>query len=127
MPCFLPRCSNAGWTELLEPRLLLGFIWRYCIDNIFCLYCFDNIVKMIFLWLRDWIMIILLQNLNRSFWDNFLQILAKDDWVSTYCAQVNLFQKHLFLHQLTHNMAKDCSLNYKFSTWKFQAQNMLCT
>ena len=26
--------------------------------------------------------------------------------------QVNLFQKHLFLHQLTHNMTKDCSWNY---------------
>ena len=38
--------------------------------------------------------------------------------------QVNLFQKFLFLHQLTHNMTKYCSLNYKFSTWKFQAQNM---
>ena len=27
-------------------------------------------------------------------------------------------------------MMKDCSLNYKFNTWKFQAQtweNMLCT
>ena len=32
--------------------------------------------------------------------------------------QVNLFQKYLFLHQLTHNMTKDCSLNYEFSTWK---------
>ena len=30
--------------------------------------------------------------------------------------QVNLFQKHLLLHQLTHNMIKDCLLNYKFST-----------
>ena len=30
--------------------------------------------------------------------------------------QVNFFQKHLFLHKLTHNMAKDCSLNYEFST-----------
>ena len=30
--------------------------------------------------------------------------------------QVNLFQKHLFLHQLTHNMTTDCSLNYKFNT-----------
>jgi hypothetical protein len=30
--------------------------------------------------------------------------------------QVNLFQKHLFLHQLTQNRTKDCSLNYKFST-----------
>ena len=36
--------------------------------------------------------------------------------------QVNLFQKHLFLYQLTHNMTTDCSLNYKFNTWKFQAQ-----
>ena len=31
--------------------------------------------------------------------------------------QVNLCQKLLFLHQLTHNMATDCSLNYKFNTW----------
>ena len=36
--------------------------------------------------------------------------------------QVNLCQKLLFLHELTHNMTTDCSLNYKFNTWKFQAQ-----
>ena len=30
--------------------------------------------------------------------------------------QVNLCQKHLFSHQLTQNMRKDCSLIYKFST-----------
>ena len=41
--------------------------------------------------------------------------------------QVNLCQKHLFLHQLTHNLMTDCSLNYEFSTWKLQAQNMLRT
>ena len=41
--------------------------------------------------------------------------------------QVNLCQKHSFSHQLTHNMTKDCSLIYQFSTWKLQAQNMLCT
>ena len=29
--------------------------------------------------------------------------------------EVNLFQKHLFLHQLTHNLAKDCFLIYQFS------------
>ena len=33
--------------------------------------------------------------------------------------QVNLCQKLLFLHQLTHNMMTDCSLNYEFSTWKY--------
>ena len=38
--------------------------------------------------------------------------------------QVNLCQKLLFLHQLTHNMTTDCSLNYKFNTWKFQAQTL---
>ena len=38
--------------------------------------------------------------------------------------QVDLCQKLLFLHQLTHNMTTDCSLNYKFNTWKFLAQNM---
>ena len=26
--------------------------------------------------------------------------------------QVNLFQKHLFLYQLTQNMTKDCTWNY---------------
>ena len=31
--------------------------------------------------------------------------------------KVNLCQKFLFLHQLTHNMTKDCSLNYKFNAW----------
>ena len=36
-------------------------------------------------------------------------------------------QKHLFLHQLIHNMMTDCSLNYKFSTKKLQAQYMLHT
>ena len=30
--------------------------------------------------------------------------------------QVNLCQKLLFLHQLTHNMTTDCSLNYNFNT-----------
>ena len=33
--------------------------------------------------------------------------------------QVNFFQK-----KLTHNMTTKCSLNYKFTKWKFLAQNM---
>ena len=33
-----------------------------------------------------------------------------------FILQVNLCQKLLFLHQLTHNMTTDCSLNYKFHT-----------
>ena len=28
------------------------------------------------------------------------------------------------MHQITHNMTTDCSLNYKFNTWKFQAQTL---
>ena len=40
--------------------------------------------------------------------------------LQTFSVQVNLFQKHLFLHQLNHNITKCCSLNYKFSTWKLQ-------
>ena len=35
---------------------------------------------------------------------------------SVHGIQVNLCQKLLFLHQLTHNMTTDCSLNYKFNT-----------
>ena len=41
-------------------------------------------------------------------------------WFMYYIVQVNLFQKPSFLHQLTHNMTRDCSLNspekYKFRT-----------
>ena len=41
-----------------------------------------------------------------------------------------LFQKHLFLHQLAHNMTKDCSWNYhenfKRRTWPEHGQNMFC-
>ena len=36
--------------------------------------------------------------------------------------QVNLFQKLLFFHQLTHNMMTNCSSNCKFNAWNFQAQ-----
>ena len=52
------------------------------------------------------------------------------DWSTPACdftEQVNDSQKLLFLHQLTHYMTTDCSLNYMFSTWKLQPQNMLCT
>ena len=40
---------------------------------------------------------------------------------------LRMFSLYLFLYQPTHNMTTDCSLNYEFSTWKFQAQNMFCT
>ena len=35
---------------------------------------------------------------------------------SVAVVHVNLCKKLLFLHQLTHNMTADCSLNYKFNT-----------
>ena len=58
-------------------------------------------------------------------------IFSSDSWrdcsVLTSLLQVNLCQKHLLSYQLTHNMTTDCSLKYEFSTWKLQAQNMLCT
>ena len=48
-------------------------------------------------------------------WNSFLKF-----WMDVI--QVNLCQKLLFFHQLTHNMTTDCSLNYKFNTWTLQAQ-----
>ena len=50
-----------------------------------------------------------------------------DPLESGVALKVNIFQNHLFLYQITHNMTKDCSLNYQFSIQKLQAQNMLCT
>ena len=47
-----------------------------------------------------------------------------------YKLQANLFQKHLFLHQLTHNMTKDCSWNYrenyKHRTWGEHVLPIFC-
>ena len=61
---------------------------------------------------------------SQNKWEIFLIFVAfskilniTDKWLS----------EALILHQLTHNMTTDCSLNHQFSTWKFQAQNMLCT
>ena len=36
--------------------------------------------------------------------------------LANFLVQVNLFQKYLFLHQLTQNMTKDSWLNYQFCT-----------
>ena len=49
-----------------------------------------------------------------------------------YFVQVNLSQKLLFLHQLSHNMTTYCSLNYKFNKYvkipsSEHGENMLCT
>ena len=51
-------------------------------------------------------------------------LLTKLMWIAHNFVQVNLCQKLLFLHQLTHNITTDCSLNYQFSTWKLQTQNI---
>ena len=59
------------------------------------------------------------QRANNSY---FGVAFAQIKLIKKQSVQVNLCQKLLFLHQLTHNMTTDCSLNYKFSTWKFQAQ-----
>ena len=61
-----------------------------------------------------------------SFWT---EISASESsfWTEIWPVQVNLCQKHLFSHQLTHNMTRDCSLIYQFCTWKLKAQSMLFT
>ena len=41
--------------------------------------------------------------------------------------QVNLCQKHLFSHQLTHNMTKDLPVQYMKTTSSEHGENMLCT
>ena len=45
-------------------------------------------------------------------WNNFL---TEERFWWIRIIQVNLCQKLLFLHHLTHNMTTDCSLNYKFN------------
>ena len=57
-----------------------------------------------------------------SFWSKFFSKIVFNQLYPII--QVNLYQKLLFLHQLSHNMTTDCPLNYKFNAWKFLAQNM---
>ena len=52
-----------------------------------------------------------------------ISILATD-YIQKRRVEVNLCQKLLFLHQLTHNMTTDCSLFMKSTEY---LQNMLCT
>ena len=146
----LSHCIIQGplkkWTEhLLKLQLrvalgkpqedpLGGFFWTLLIH-----------VKIFLMWGQDVTVKVLLPYLKMSLYYHSTQInecSLSSFFLSSprlfklwnFQVQVNLFQKHLFLHQLTHNMTKDCSLNYKFSKWKLQAQtpsehaqNMLCT
>ena len=41
--------------------------------------------------------------------------------------QVNLFHRHLFSYQLTHNMTADCSLNHQFSNGNSSAEHVVYT
>jgi hypothetical protein len=50
------------------------------------------------------------------------QISVKMTWYVCQQSTGKSLSEALSLHQLTHNMTTDCSLNYKFDTWKFQAQ-----
>ena len=38
--------------------------------------------------------------------------MTKNETITSF-EQINLFQKDLLLHELTHNMTKDCSCNYR--------------
>ena len=58
---------------------------------------------------------------SKFFWSAFS---SHQLGMKTVQIQVNLCQNLVFLHQLTNNMTTNFSLNYKFNTWKFQAQNM---
>ena len=53
---------------------------------------------------------------QQFFKELFLKCLSKVSIPDSLIIQVNLCQKHLFSHQLTHKMIKDCSLIYQFST-----------
>ena len=54
----------------------------------------------------------LFQFFSPTFWTRFIS--NKNQF--NELVQVNLFQKPSLLHQLTHNMTRDCSLNYKKNT-----------
>jgi hypothetical protein len=56
------------------------------------------------------------------FWKKVFEI--DQNRKKVHVVQANLCQKYLFIHQLTHNMTKDCSMIYKFSTRKLKEQNM---
>ena len=71
---------------------------------------------------RIWIGCMLEELSKCKYWVAFNQWTDLLLFIFACKVQVNLCQKLLFLHQLTHNMTTYCSLNYKFNTWKLQAQ-----
>ena len=56
------------------------------------------------------------QNLSNSLVKLGIELPMSTRRISRAMLQVNLFQKHLFSHQLTHSMTTDCILIYQFST-----------
>ena len=52
----------------------------------------------------------------------FFNMLAKVHYLQSLYTGKSLSEALIFASTLTHNMTTDCSLNYKFNTWKFQAQ-----
>ena len=80
-------------------KTLLTFYWSMLTLNAFPICTYKIIGEF-----QDWL----------SLWFNRNKLVAG--------VQVNLCQKLLILHQLTHNMTTDCSLIYRFKTWKLQAQ-----
>ena len=121
------------WPSLHFSQKYFFSAWSVCLDSI-CLFKLPNFLT---LWSQWGQHLSVLSSMNVWLWivcffNNFVDEnsvqqssqVTGSSITGSFDVQVNLCQKLLFLHQLTHNMTTDCSLNYKFNTWKFQAQNM---
>ena len=106
-------------TATISQENSLRCTYEKCLDYLWS--CFHQCMGMAFICIHHYFFLKFLTDLGSIWYFSEPLFYFKRTFV-----QVNLFQKHLFLHQLTHNMTKDCSLNYKFRTGKLQAQYYTC-
>ena len=116
------------WTDLMQNNVFLQ--WWICLPT-FGMYTYDGEVQLIFQDQSEWGKV--LKNIDKA--STISRSVSYHIYISTckqksnkrlsVFVQVNLCQKLLFLHQLTHNMWTDCSLFMKIVSSEY-LQNM-CT
>ena len=114
------------WTDLMQNNVFLQ--WWICLPT-FGMYTYDGEVQLIFQDQSEWGKV--LKNIDKA--STISRSVSYHIYISTckqksnkrlsVFVQVNLCQKLLFLHQLTHNMWTDCSLFMKIVSSEY-LQNM---
>ena len=114
------KCLNREWKQNDSG------VWTMDVCTYFHCKLWEICVNVMFPWVES----------RSNFWTHIMLYMESAFFFPIYffrhwtLIQVNLCEKFLFLHQLTHNMTTDCSWNYqekyKRRTWVEHVLHMFC-